>query len=189
MAFLSQTAAAAASGMKPNVILLARLSFDAAERRLWMGEGDIEVESQIWQGMGVLGSIGPINGVSNDSASSLTLQLSALDAEISRMAYAEADLVKNRPVVVYIAFFQPGTGAPLDGLAPLYSGRMDNLKSLRTAVMRRISVICEGWFTNRSQSANGMYSDRDQQARHPGDKSMEFMPSFINRQVKWPSAG
>lgn len=43
--------------------------------------------------------------------------------------------------------------------------------------MRAVDLVCEGPFPLRSRPVNGRYTDGDQQRRHAGDTSLEFIPT------------
>jgi hypothetical protein len=188
MAFLSNTQEAACAGATVRFGLFARLGFDTGDVRLWLGVGDIEVAGELWRGTGVLSSVSSIGAGVADTAQAVTLSMAGFDAAISKLALSEVDLVRNRPVHIYLGFFAD-SGALIDGLVSVFSGRMDALSLSKDVTRRAASLTCEQWFTGRSQSPNAMLSGRDQRALHPGDEGLDFMSSFIFRQVKWPSAG
>jgi hypothetical protein len=184
MGFLLETSKAAASGDKVNFVLLCRLGFDGAERRMWFGHGQIEVAGELWDGDGGMASISEIGAAIGDSAQPLTIDVSGVDQQFMALAASEVNLVRGRPINISIAFFSE-SGLLLDSPASLYTGEMQAIKPSKTVMSRSLSLLCEGIFSDRGMTPNGLLSDRDQKSRHIGDTGMEFMSSLAVKQINW----
>lgn len=185
--FFAETIRAAAAEEVVGLALLVRLGFLEGEKRLWSGPGEITLGGEVWQSVGEFGSISTMSSGPGDAASSVTFTLSGIDEQIYALATAGATTIKGRPAEVSLQFAGAG-GVLLDSPAVIWIGRMSRMSADADAQIRSVNLICENRFTNRSKPPAGLYTDRDQQARFPGDLGLSFAASLIFKAVNWPSS-
>lgn len=195
MGFFPQTIAAKLAGRTIGASLLVFMDFKDAPRRWWPGFGDLQAGGQTWQGTGELISVGGLDQPIGTVAPKATFTLSGVDSTIVTLARQASDRVKDRRVTVYIQFFdatpdsasvQPWTN--LDQPFAVWSGLMDQM--IYTAdgpASRGITLTAESLWVNRRRPAYGLWTDRDQNARFPGDRGLEQVVNLVTKTIRWPT--
>lgn len=184
--FFPATVRAALAGETIGLCVLARLGFVEGERRVFMGHGRLELGGETWSGLGEFVTLSQIAGGLGDAARPLTFTLSGVDDQIIALAIAGGTTIRGRPATVYLQFFAPGDGRPLDSMFAIFAGRMSRLTASLSAAQRSVSLIVENRLVHRAKPAAGLYSDRDQNIRSPGDRGLEFVNSLLSKAVPWP---
>lgn len=107
-------------------------------------------------------------------------------------ALAETKEVDQRMVTVSLQLFDPDwqcVSVPI----PLFFGFMQPPKVSRSEMqgvdgaVQSVSLSAENVFFGRSRPPHGRNTDRDQQARSPGDKFFGFVASLLNKKITYPS--
>lgn len=194
MGFFPETIAAKLAGRTIGASLLAFMDFKDAPRRWWPGFGPLEAGGYTWQGTGELISVGGLDQPIGTVAPKATFQLSGIDASIVTLARQASDRVKDRRVTVYIQFFdaspddagvQPWTN--LDQPFAVWSGLMDQMTYTADGPANRgINLTAESLWVNRRRPAYGLWTDRDQNARFPGDRGLEQVVNLVTKTIRWP---
>lgn len=186
MPFFNETAAAALAGRTVRLAWLVRLGFASGEMRVWLGFGSLVAGSETWSGLGEFAGISGLEVPLGGTAPVTTLTLSGVDPDLKgkvREASAEA---KGRPVRIYMQFFDDELQT-LDAPYAVLTGVMDQLSvSAPSAETRTIEMTVEWLFTRRAIPPFGMLSNRDQQARYPGDRGLEYVTAMQNKTTNWP---
>ena len=193
MPLFSQTVAAYLERRAVACALLVFMDFRLAPRRWWQGFGTLHAGGFDWQGTGTLIAIDGLHAGVGTAAMQTTFTLSGVDPEIVELAREGSDRVAHRMVQVFIQFFEgeprdAGTpvGALLDQPVALWTGRMDRPKfQAESTSLRNIIIPAENRWVNRNRPPFGLYTDRDQQARYPGDKGLQQVESLASKTVRW----
>lgn len=195
MSLFPDTIASSLGGRRVDVAILALFDFTTEPMRLWTGNGVLRtLDGNDWNGVGQWASLSGIEQAVNGEAPEATFTLSGVDADILRLARDEYEAeVRGRLVRLYIQFFgvddpdDPGNQRVLDNPYPIWAGRcLAPSFAVDAAGERSVSLAAESLFSLRSRPRYAMYTDRDQQARFPGDRGFEFAPSLVNKEVTWP---
>lgn len=194
MAFFSQTIEAYLQGRQVAASILVHMEFRDTPRRWWMGFGDLLAGGQTWQGTGEMIQIDGLEQPIGTTAPRTTFTLSGVDATIVNLARNASDRVKDRPCTVYLQFFEvaPNNGAvqpwaPLDQPYVISSLTMDQLSyGAQGPSKRSVNLTAESIWTSRRKPAFGRLTDRDQQARFPGDRGLEQLPDLVQKTIRWP---
>jgi len=195
MGFFPDTIAASLGGARVDAAFLAMFDFTSGPMRLWRGGGLLRTrDGNQWQGLGALGNVTGIEQAVNGEAPEAVFTLSGVDNEVVKKARDEfKEEVLGRRATVYLQFFgepdqaDPDNQRPLDLPYPLWTGRMlTPTFSFGDDGERSIAISAESLFSLRSRPKFGMYTDRDQQRRFPGDRGFEFVASLVNKVVTWP---
>lgn len=141
----------------------------------------LQWDGETWLGAGNLARIEPITEVASPQAAALNVQFSGLDP-----AYVTAildDHYQGSPARVWIATLDDEMqieGEPI----LVFTGRMDEplVTVGRTA---EIQLSLENRFADWDRPRLRMYSDADQQSRHPGDKMFEYVASMESTSIVW----
>jgi hypothetical protein len=184
--YFSEAIAAALKGEAVGLAILGDFDFADGSMRLWLGDGVLDAGGHQWSGIGQWGGISSITSGAGDAAVPVTFTLSGVDEDIA-LKVSAGPSVRGRKVTISLQFFDGATMAPLDAPVLFWTGRMDLVSTEFDATSSVVTVTAEGGFVKRSKARAGLLTDRDQQARFPGDLGLEFVPSVINKQVKWPN--
>lgn len=187
MGFFSETLAAHLAGREIGAALLVHMDFRGNERRWWTGNGDVTLGGHDWRGTGTLIQIQGLEQPVGTSAPKTTFSISGVDATAVQMARQASDQVKDRRVRVFINFWDVTDWAPLDSPYALWTGRMDQMSySADGPSQRSISLTAETLWVNRRLPPYGLFTDRDQNARFPGDRGLEQVVNLVAKTSRWP---
>lgn len=183
----SATIAAAAAGKAVRAALLCEFQFASGTERVWGGEYPIIAGGYEWRGMSPFLSVDGLSARGDLGAEPMTFKLSGVDAGIVAIAKDAANEAKNRPVNVWLQFFDE-SWAPLDAPILMRAGIMDQLRFQTVGLTQRdIECTAEGIFVARNYAPYAYYTDRDQNARFPGDRGLEYVGGLIYKVVTWPN--
>ena len=194
MGFFPETIAAKLGGRTIGAALLCHMDFRLTLRRWWTGFGTLDVGGHEWLGTGEMIQIEGLEQAIGTTAPRTTFTLSGVDPEIVSLARNASDRVKDRQCVVYIQFFEitPTSGdvqpwSPLDEPYAMASLIMDQMTyAAEGPAQRSITLTAESIWTGRRKPAYGRYTDRDQNARFPGDRGLEQLPDLVQKTIRWP---
>lgn len=194
MGFFPQTIAAKLAGREIGASLLCHMDFRVTARSWWMGFGNLVAGGETWLGTGEMISIDGLDMPVGTTAPRTTFSLSGVDAAIVNLARNASDRVKDRRCTVYLQFFEiaPSDGqvapwAPLDAPYAIWSGIMDQMTyAAEGPSQRTVTLTAESIWTGRRKPAYGRYTDRDQNARFPGDRGLEQLPDLVQKTIRWP---
>lgn len=172
--------------------VLCWMDFGTGAKRWWAGFGDLDHAGHVWQGVGDVISISDLTTSYEMSADPLSFGFAATP-EMIALAKANKTAVRGRQVVVYTQFFKTvaqdasvGPWQPLGSPIALFSGTMGPMTYAREgAQSQQIGLTCEGLWARRNAPPRGLWTDRDQQARHAGDKGLERTTLYINYETEW----
>jgi len=171
--------------------VLCWMDFATGAKRWWAGFGPLDHAGHIWEGTGDLISISDLTTDYQMSADPVTFSLAAT-AEMVALAVNAKAAVRGRQVVVYSQLFRTvahegnGPWQPLGQPMALFSGTMGPMTRTKEGpANRQLSLQCEGLWARRNAPPRGLLTDRDQQARAPGDKGLERVALYENHEVRW----
>lgn len=186
MADFSALQKAAMAGRVVHLVNLVEFDFAEGIRRVWNGTGYLDLDGFEWLGTGELGSISSISFGENDDAEKVTFALSGVDPEFVTLARS-GDSVRGRDVTIYGLFLDVETMQPLGSKWVVRQLIMDTIGyGAKGPSERSISLTAETIWTTRNLAAFAYWSDRDQQARFPGDLGCQFIPTLKLKKVAWP---
>ncbi|MEF2551985.1 hypothetical protein VQ042_11540 [Aurantimonas sp. A2-1-M11] len=178
---------AAIAGQEVHLVNLVEFAFAENTRRVWNGIGVLDLDGYEWIGTGELGSISSIKFGENDTAEQVTFALSGVDPEFVTLARA-GDSVRGRDVTIFALFLDRETLQPLGSKWVVRQLIMDTIGyGAKGPSERSISLSAESIWTTRNLAAFAYWSDRDQQARFPGDLGCQFIPTLKNKRLAWPT--
>lgn len=194
--FFSETVAAAMAKKTIGASLLVFMDFKDAPRRWWTGFGMLDAGNAEWTGLGKFVSVDGLEGQVGTAAPQATFTVSGVDPDIVAQARASSDRVKGRRAVVYIQFFHTSptdagdqVHSLLDTPYAVWSGKMDQVQfSASGPSLRTITVTAETLWASRNRPRYGLYTDRDQNGRFPGDRGLEQVSSLVSKTIRWPTS-
>lgn len=174
-----------AAGREVLVAQLYEFQFLSQTCRFWNGLGFLDtLDERRWQGAGKVISVSGLQYPTAQASASATFTLSGSTPELLGAAINSDTEVTGRPCAVYLQFLT-GRYKPLDAPVAVWSGNMDVLSFSGDVKNQSLSLSAETLFVDRVRSPYSYQTDRDQQARYPGDRGYEFMPQLRNKTVPW----
>lgn len=184
---LSETVREAAAGQVVRAALLSEFYCASSTERIWPGEYTLNAGGHEWRGTSVFIKVDGLSTRSDLAAEALTFTLSGVDSRLVTLAKNSADEVKGRPCNVYLQFFNEDWSSALDSPVLLKAAIMDVMTYRVIGPSKReITLTAEGIFVARNYSPYAYYTDRDQNARFPGDRGCELLAALIYKAVTWP---
>ncbi len=182
---MSRTLTAATKAESQAAVLrpvwLAKLAFDSGTTRVWSGRGDITFDSEVYQGVGDVGSIGAVEESVEHKAFGITLRLTGIPAAMLSIALGED--VQGRTAQVWIGFLDGNYQLVADPVL-VFQGRMDTMDpSLGETVT--VTLTAESRLIDWYRPRVRRYTDADQQERFPGDKGLEFVNEATEKEIFW----
>lgn len=207
MPLFSETVAAAAAKRDIGSGLLVWMDFKDAPRRWWSGFGELRAGGHAWLGLGTLISVEGIEQQAGVTASEATFTLSGVDPEVEAilreseglglvaLAQRNSDRVVDRRVTVYSQFFHTsstrGEGEQvhgnLDQPLAIWSGVMGSPRFSGDLTSKTITVPAETLWTDKNKPPFGLFTDRSQKGRYPGDRGCERVASLTHKSLSWPA--
>lgn len=186
---LPELIAAQNSGLSVRVSPLLYFDFASGPGRYWMGFGRLRAGGHEWVGAQGAASLGEIGLPTNGLAPEQTFTLSGVDAEFVSKAKADPAEYRDRMCTVFLQWFDPAWQT-LDTPFAIWTGRMAGLTVAQSSdedgFTRTITLRAESLFAGRKRPVFGRYTDRDQQARYPGDKGCERTAGLQQKRVTFP---
>jgi hypothetical protein len=182
MLTLSAGAQAALAAKVTPMALLVEMQL-AAPVYLCTAGVDLVYDGKTWVGIGLLGSMDEISDAIGDYKP-VRFSLSSVPNEVLGLALGEA--VKGRKVVVHLTIHNPTTYA-LEHVQRLWAGELDQMTVEEGAQSGQVSVTAVHRSSVFARPRPFRYTDADQQARYPGDASLQFLPSQAGHNDIWPS--
>lgn len=183
----TSTIEAAAADKTVRAAPLVEFLFKSSTERVWPGDYKLTAGGREWDGMTKLLSVDGLRSRSDLAAEALTIKVSGVSPELVAIAKDSANEAKGYPVNVYLQFFGEDW-QPLDNVILLRSAIMDQLRFSTTGPqLREVTCTAEGIFVARNYAPYAYYTDRDQNARFPGDRGLELVGGLVYKVVTWPN--
>jgi hypothetical protein len=179
-----------------------KFDFASGAKYAWNGDTKLVIGSNTYQPMKGYGRIDGLGMASGTVSESVTLSLSGLpnsvpgnspeeELDFLAVALAESSEVDQRMVTISLLLFGEDwqiVGSPI----PLFHGFMQPPSVTRTPMqdgdggIQSITLTAENVFFGRARPSNGRNTDRDQQARSPGDFFFGYVWSLRNKTITYP---
>ncbi|MRX33226.1 hypothetical protein [Aminobacter sp. MDW-2] len=173
---------------------LVKFEFASSTMRAWNGNTELVVAGDTYLPMFGFGQIDGLGMSGGTVSENVTLSLSGLPGQaldLLSVALDDTPEVDQQMLTIFLQLFtdewQPA-GTPI----PIFRGFMQPPSVSRSAMQgtegatQSISLTAENIFYSRSRPAYGRNTDRDQQARSPGDKFFGFVASLISKTITYP---
>ncbi|TIN83096.1 hypothetical protein [Mesorhizobium sp.] len=176
------------------VSLLVKFDFASGTEYAWNGNTELVAGGNTFLPMRGMAQIDGLGLSGNGASDSVTVSVDGLpDQALGFLAKAleNTPAVDQQLMTIYLQLFDSdwqNVGNPI----PLWWGFMQPPKVSRTEMngtegaVQSIAITAENAFFNRSRPPYGRYTDRDQQARSPGDKFFGFVSSILMKTVTYP---
>lgn len=168
---------------QPHVIklLLIELGFDSGTQYLTSAEHAVDWGGHTYLAANGIGTIEPITETALE-ARGLTFTLSAVTE--SAVAGAITEPVQGRPVVLRLGIVDAGT---LRVDPNMWTGTFDQMVIDDSADAPVIRVTVESELIAWLQASGLLFSDQEQQERHPGDLFFQSAAAMAEATITWPN--
>jgi hypothetical protein len=182
LALTTAEQAALAAKVTP-MALLVEMRFDTPLYLCTAGI-DLDYDGKSWKGIGLLGAIDEISSEIGD-VKPLRMSLSSVPNDVLGLALGEQ--IKGKKVRVSLSIHDPSTYQILR-VHQLWAGELDQMTVEEGAPTGQVSVTAIHRSAVFARPRPFRYTDADQQAEFPGDRSLQFIASQANHNDIWPSA-
>lgn len=191
--YFPATVAAALRGKRPRIAYLVEILIGPPVR-YWNGFRPLTtLDGRRWTALKQLGDISGLDEVFDGEAQTLQVSISAAampSAILRAAATANKETYMWKLLRIWLQFFDE-EWQPMDYPFAFRAGLITGLVIDREmkgggAASRRVTVEAVNLFYGRSAAAHGYYTDSDQQARYPGDKGLQPIPSLQDATISIP---
>lgn len=171
-----------------------KFDFTSGAKHAWNGYTELTVDGNIYLPMKGYGRIEGLGLAGGTLSEAVTLSLDGLPnqpLDFLGSALAETSEVDQRMLTISLQLFDEdwqAIGVPI----PLFLGFMQPPAVTRTPMQgteggtQGITLSAENIFYGRARPPYGRNTDRDQQARSPGDMFFGFVASLVSKILKYP---
>lgn len=193
-AFFTSDQIATLSDTVVRVALPVQFDFASGTKYAWNGNTELEVGGNTYLPMYGFGQIDGLGIGGGETSEAVTLSLDGLpdqNLDILASALAETGEVDQQILAVSLQLFDDDwqtVGIPIN----LFRGFMQPPSVARTVGSetdggtQSIMLDAENIFFGRARPPYGRNTDRDQQARSPGDKFFGFVSGLLFKKIVWP---
>lgn len=166
--------------------LLIEVEFASGVQRFWTGTGTRNFGGHDWQGIGNIVEISEISRLQNGQADPFQVSFVASD-DVIRLALIEfAAEALDRPLTLFLQFLNFEADSPLGSPWQIRDGVMRGASLTVDPQSQTLVIKCDTLSSRRNRPSFGMLTDRDQKARFPEDRGLEFIHSLDGKEITWP---
>ncbi|WP_020474247.1 hypothetical protein [Zavarzinella formosa] len=167
-------------------VLFVELLFDSGPVRFHSELGTLAFGGNDFTGTGRLGGISQVDEDTELARTPLTLTLGGIPSDMISVVLNEH--YQGRRATLYVGYLDLTTRVLVADPIILYRGRMDT-PTVSQGSELNITLNVESRFSAWDRPNVSRYNNADQQARHPGDRGLEYVEQTTDRQINWGVAG
>lgn len=175
-------AAAALGASHVDLAVFVQFDLPSGMLRFTSREHTLEWDGSNWLGAGRLGNLEPITETVSPEAAALQCTFSGVDP-----AYVSAilgDHYQGRSAAVWLATLEAPGLAVTDAPVQVFAGRLDE-PVVTVGDTAAIQISMESRMADWDRPRLRRYNDADQQARHAGDKGLEYAEANEDAMIVW----
>lgn len=194
MAFFTPDQVAALSATVVRAALLVQFDFTSGTKYAWNGNTELVIGGNTYLPMYGFGQIDGLGYSSGEQSEAVTLSLDGLpdqNLDLLSSALAETGEVDQKMLTISLQLFDDDW-QPVGSPVGIFRGFMQPPAVSRAAGSetdggtQTITLDAENIFYGRARPPYGRNTDRDQQARSPGDKFFGFVTSLLFKKIVYP---
>jgi hypothetical protein len=169
-------------GNRLGLVLLVEMEL-SLPLRVAIGRASIE-----WNGKEFFGSMaGSMEPVKDSAGETTAMRFTLSGVPIDKIAIALAEPIQGKPVTVWVAVLN-ADNEQLLGVRELWAGSLDQMPLSQAGQLATITVTAEHRAVTFARPKGLRYTDADQQALFPLDRSLEYIVAQAQHQDVWPAA-
>lgn len=173
------TVAAISAGHVPYMYFV-QLDFSSPLRVCSAGY-DVVWNGYTWTGLGLLGSIEPIQEQAGLEAIGVRMTLAGVPSDMIAITLAEQ--YQGRPCQIWFAPLRDDMQLTVPPVR-LFSGRMDTMDT-EVGDTATITVSAESRMVTWDRPKVRRYNNEDQRLRYPTDRGFEYVAQMVEKQLLW----
>lgn len=174
------------TGATVVMAVLVEAEFASGAMRMWTGIGTRTFGGREWKGIGSIIAISEITRLQNGQADPFEITVMAAE-DILRLGLTEfREEALDRALNVYLQFLNFEADTALGEPWQIRDGIMRGASLTVDQDSQTLSIKCDTLSSRRNRPPFGMLTDRDQKARFPGDRGLEFVHSLDGKEITWP---
>lgn len=162
--------------------LFAEMHFKGQVLRLWSGVGEYTWADHVWQGTGILGSVGTVEETTALEAAGISLQLSGVPTEA--LALAMTEYPQGRRANLWLAFLDRAGAIVGEPVGP-WGYLMDRIEFEEGADSSVLALHCENRLIALDRSSDRRSTHEDQRLDYPDDAGYEYVAGLQDKQLSW----
>tara|TARA_R100001443_G_scaffold487_4_gene2010 strand:+ start:3596 stop:4162 length:567 start_codon:yes stop_codon:yes gene_type:complete len=170
----------ATNNIKP--ILAAKFEFATVTIRLWTGYGDITINSEIYKGIGTLGSLGNVEETAQTKAVSQDFILSGIPSKYIHLALI--DNYSGRDATLFFGLLDE-SDAVISNVVTLFKGIIDVITVTESGETSTIRLRAESRLVQLERSIERRYTSQQQKLDFSGDLGLDLIEELIDRDIVW----
>ncbi|MBK1835002.1 hypothetical protein [Roseibacillus ishigakijimensis] len=192
MSLLSPEARTALASGRVEAANLVELDFTFGTERYWTGVTPLAFEGEIWNPVGQLGKLSPLESSQDLRANGLELAINIPfqnGEPVPRFQNVKPNEYKGRRARVILAFFKDGFGEVIHTLERRYF--MDVLEyRIDPKASAELSLKIESELMAGGKRSVKRWTDAQQRDDYPGDRAFQFLSYLASGvEVKWGQEG
>lgn len=185
MKTLTAGALAAIASGNVAIVHLVLMQFPSGTVALNTSNWDLVWGGVTYKGAYGLGGISAINDGGGE-VKGISLSLDGGPGAMIALALDGADEVQGTPLSIRVAMLDSATYTIQD--APIaWAGTLDTMSISEDGDQATVTATAESKAVDLLRGTPMTYSDADQQAAYPGDRSMEYIVDQAGKPIVWPS--
>lgn len=181
---LTTAMATAVAAKEVRPALFVYLDLSSGPVRVWSGVGEYTMAENVYQGVGTLGAISPIEETKSASANGITLSLSGIPDSVLSIALNEK--YRGRKVHVWLGLFNASNALIADPIK-IFAGRIDTMAidEQPDGGTSTITLSAESRLVDLNRARDRRLTDSDQRQMYPNDRGLEYVVSIQNQEWPW----
>lgn len=164
-------------------ILLVKIGTAGGDVRVWTGMGDLTFNGEVYQGVGTLGGVSPVQESADLQANGITFSLSGVPQEM--IATALGQMRQGMNAQLWLGALDVTTGALIADPNERFTGYTDVPSIDESAETATISITAENRLIDLERARTRRYTKEDQEIDYPGDLGFDFVPSLQDKELVW----
>lgn len=142
---------------------------------------DMVWNGYVWLGLGMLGSIEPIQEQATLEAIGVRMTLAGVPSDVIAITLAEQ--YQGKSCQIWFAPLREDLQLAVQPVR-LFSGRMDTMDT-EVGDTATVTVSAESRMVAWDTAKTRRYNNEDQQSRYPGDRGFEFVAQMVEKTLRW----
>lgn len=142
---------------------------------------NVDWNGSTWLGIGMLGSIEPIQEQASLEAIGVRLTLAGVPSEFIAITLGEQ--YQGKPCQIWFVPLRDDLQLAAQPVR-IFAGRMDTMGT-EVGDTATITLSAESRMVSWDKARVRRYNNEDQQSRYPGDRGFEFVAQMVEKQLIW----
>jgi len=153
--------------------------------RLWTGQGELTIDSEIYTGSPNLMAVSNVNETGETKASGINLTFSGIPTSLISSSLTETQ--QGITTEVYFGVLETSSNAQaiVDNPYQIFAGLVDVVSIAESGDTSTIQYNIENKLIALERPLDFRYTDQDQKFFFPNDKGLEFVDDLQDKEIVW----